>query len=91
MRSYNDTKKVPPLTIVKPVVEQQRIPKDVKLYGIDTASKLLTEQYNDGFSEASLRRLVKSEFTEGIHYVRVGKKRLLKFHIDAIQAWVVGG
>ncbi|BAS55282.1 hypothetical protein NIES2135_54460 [Leptolyngbya boryana NIES-2135] len=85
-RTYSVLKPVTPLKVVKPV---EAIPPDAKLHDLEETSKLLTDQFSGGFSVKSLRRLIKSDWTEGTHYLYVRKR--LKFYLPAIQDWVVSG
>jgi hypothetical protein len=88
-RTYNNLKPVTPLKVVKAIEPGETIPIDAKLHDLEEASRLLTEQFSSGFSLKSLRRLVKSDWTEGTHYIYVRNR--LKLYLPAIQAWVISG
>ena len=88
MRRYHP-EKTSHLQLLPTDTTVQTIPLDAKLYSIQTASKILNDQFERGFSTREIRRLIASSWVEGWHFVRRGK--LIKIYLPAVQQWVMEG
>lgn len=87
-RTYYPNKAVAPLRPVSRSKPLQEIPLDAKLYSLRNASWLLNEQFDGGFSDQEIRRLIRNgSWQEKWHYVRRGTR--IKIYIPAVQEWLL--
>jgi hypothetical protein len=78
----------PQLAVVADIRPDTRtIPTDAKLHTIAQAAAILTEQFQDGYSQASIRNRIDREWRFGWHYTKTGSR--YKIYLEAVRDWQV--
>jgi hypothetical protein len=79
----------PRFAVIDQTPDDRAIPPDAQLHTIAKASAILTDQFQDGYSPASIRARIKRgrEWRFGWHYTKTGNR--YKIYIPAVQDWQV--